>query len=82
MNKIKLIKDALASLIDRLAIKEYDEDGDLVYWESTCDEEFFYIDVAIKALEIIKNRECLFKGLSETTQGEYELLKGVLIDDC
>lgn len=33
----------------------------------------------LKALEIIKKRECLFKGLSEVTQEEYELLKEILL---
>lgn len=33
----------------------------------------------LKALKIIKNKECIFKGLSETTQEEYDLLKEVLL---
>ena len=37
------------------------------------------IEKELKALEIIKNKECIFKGLSETTQEEYELLKEVLL---
>lgn len=37
------------------------------------------IEKELKALEIIKKRECLFKGLSETTQEEYDLLKEVLL---
>lgn len=37
------------------------------------------IEKALKALEIIKKRECLFKGLSETTQEEYDLLKEILL---
>jgi len=35
----------------------------------------------LKVLEIIKKRECLFKGLSETTQEEYDLLKEVFRDE-
>ena len=33
----------------------------------------------LKALEIMKKKEVLFKGLNETTQEEYELLKEVLL---
>lgn len=37
------------------------------------------IEKELKALEIIKKKECIFKGLSETNQEEYELLKEVLL---
>ena len=40
--------------------------------------EFELVKKALKALEVIKKRECLFKGLSETTQEEYDLLKEVV----
>ena len=40
---------------------------------------YYVIEKELKALEIIKKRECLFKGLSETTQEEYDLLKEVLL---
>ena len=33
---------------------------------------------AKKALEIIVKKECLFKGLSEVSQDEFDLLKEVL----
>ena len=42
-------------------------------------EDLDIIETALKALEIVKKRECLFKGLSETTQEEYDLLKAVLL---
>ena len=32
----------------------------------------------LKALEIIKNKECIFKGLQDVSQEEYDLLKEVL----
>lgn len=37
------------------------------------------IEKALKALGIIKKRECIFKGLSETTQEEDDLLKEVVL---
>ena len=33
----------------------------------------------LKALEIIKKKECIFKGLQDVTQEEYNLLKEVLL---
>jgi hypothetical protein len=39
---------------------------------------FDIIDKQLKALEIIKEKECLFRGLSETTQEEFDLLREVL----
>ena len=36
------------------------------------------IETALKALEIIKKRKCLFKGLSEVNQEEFDLLKEAL----
>ena len=36
------------------------------------------IEKELKALEIIKNRECIFKGLQDVSQEEYELLKEIL----
>ena len=44
-----------------------------------CREDFSIVEKELIALEIIKKRECLFKGLSETTQEEYDLLKEVLL---
>ena len=35
------------------------------------------IEKELKALEIIKKRECLYKGLQEVSQKEYELLNEV-----
>ena len=37
------------------------------------------IEKELKALEIIKNKQCLFKGLQELTQEEYDLLKEILL---
>ena len=36
------------------------------------------VEKKLKALEIIKNRECIFKGLQDVSQEEYELLKEIL----
>lgn len=38
-----------------------------------------YIEKELKALEIIKNKECIFKGLQDVTQEEYDLLKEVCL---
>ena len=40
-------------------------------------KEFFGEE--LKALEIIKERECIFKGLSLVSQEEFDLLKEVLL---
>lgn len=32
-------KEALEKLVDRLAEKKYDENGNLIYWKSTTDKE-------------------------------------------
>ena len=47
----------------------------------TCKQKgkILIIEKELKALEIIKNKKCLFKGLSETTQEEYDLLKEVFL---
>ena len=37
------------------------------------------IEKSLKALEIIKNRECIFKGLQNVSQEEFDLLKEVLL---
>ena len=47
--------------------------------ECVVNDNFYTVEKELKALEIIKKRECLFKGLSETTQEEYDLLKEVLL---
>jgi hypothetical protein len=41
-------------------------------------EEIEIIEKSLKALEISKEKECLFRGLSETTQEEFDLLMEVL----
>ena len=43
------------------------------------DERVSIIERELKSLEIIRNKECIFKGLSETTQEEYDLLKEVML---
>lgn len=37
------------------------------------------IEKELKALEIIRKKDCLFSGLKYTTQEEYDLLKEVLL---
>ena len=37
------------------------------------------VEKELKAIEIIKNKDCLFKGLQDLTQEEYDLLKEVLL---
>lgn len=39
---------------------------------------FEIIEKDLKAFEIIKKRECIFRGLQDTTQEEYDLLREVL----
>lgn len=36
--------EALKNLADRFAIKKYDEEGDLIYWEGTIDREYAIIE--------------------------------------
>ena len=48
---------------------------DMHFWE----EKIKIIEKELKALEIIKNKECIFKGLQDVTQEEFDLLKEVLL---
>lgn len=50
-----------------------------IYYDGKVSDLFHVVGKELQALEIIKKRECLFKGLSETTQEEYDLLKEVLL---
>lgn len=83
MNKKLTLLEAFAKVKDRLEIWDCSEESD---WEEygtgyyECEEELDIIEKSLKALEIIKKRECLFKGLNETTQEEYDILKEVLND--
>lgn len=43
-----------------------------------CFETICEVEKSLLALEIIKNKECIFKGLQDVTQEEYDLLKEVL----
>lgn len=54
MNKELSPLEALEKLVDRLAIKKYDENGNLIYWESTTDKEYNIIETALKRLEKIE----------------------------
>lgn len=70
--------------IKRMKYKEGLFSNKLIDYEMTYGKYAFHkqipiIEKELKALEIIKNKECIFKGLSETTQEEYELLKEVLL---
>ena len=40
---------------------------------------FHIVGKELQALEIILNKECIFKGLQDVTQEEYDLLKEVLL---
>ena len=62
--------DALESLVDTMP---------LALIETNSMKYIKVIEKELKALEIIRKRECLFKGLSETTQEEFNLLKEVLL---
>ena len=42
-------------------------------------QDYKIIEKELKAIEIIKNKDCLFKGLQDLTQEEYDLLKEVLL---
>lgn len=55
---------ALEKLVDRLAIKKYDENGNLIYWQSTTDNEYPIIKTAIKENETLK--ECYENELKNT----------------
>lgn len=47
--------------------------------ETECEKIAKPIEKELKALEIIRNKECIFKGLQDVTQEEYDLLKEVLL---
>ena len=66
------------------ALKNIKREAETPYFSTLYDidmwrDDFATIEKELNALEIIKNKECIFKGLSETTQEEYELLKEVLL---
>lgn len=46
--------EALEKLVDKLAIKKYDENGNLIYWESTTDNEYTIIEKELKEYENLK----------------------------
>ncbi len=51
--------EALEIIVDRLAIKKYDESGNLTYWKSTIDEEYQVIEKELKDVdEIMSNHNC------------------------
>ena len=54
--------EALNNLVERLAIKKYDDKGNLICWESTIDKEYNIIETALKRLEEL---EKAFKLLSK-----------------
>lgn len=57
---------ALEKLVDRLAIKKYDENGNLIYWQSTTDNEYSIIKTALKDYEHSQQqRELYFKQAKE-----------------
>ena len=47
--------------------------------EKECEKIAEPIEKELKVIEIIRNKNCLFNGLRETTQEEFELLKEVLL---
>ena len=47
-------KEALNSIADKYAIKEYDKDGNLIKWAGTIDKEYLTIMKEIEILEILK----------------------------
>ena len=49
--------EALNIIVDKCAIKEYNENGDLISWIGTTDKEYIVIEKELKALEIIKNKK-------------------------
>ena len=50
-----------------------------MYPKSKMTKKLPIIEKELKALEIIKNKQCIFKGLQEVSQEEYDLLKEVLL---
>ena len=78
--------EALEDLVERHYLdKEGQEENDIIEQElkdyyalkKECEEAKWYQEH--KALEIIKNKECIFKGLQDVSQEEYDLLKEVLL---
>ena len=55
-------------------LKQNNKDGTHLF----DDELLEIIENSLKALEIIVKRECIFKGLTEVSQDEYDLLKEYL----
>ena len=86
MNETPTPLEALQRIKNRLYPLEIEEikiiENRLKYCDSLEQDFISMRDFKYKqldAIEIIKKKECLFKGLSELTQEEYELLKEVLL---
>lgn len=48
-------KEALNSIADKCAIKEYDKDGNLIKWVGTIDKEYLAIMKDLEVLDIMKS---------------------------
>lgn len=69
-------KEALESLVERLAVKKVDRSGNLVYWRSTTDTEYKVIESALNRLnELEKDNKSLKTALSVYEQNHEQALK-------
>lgn len=79
MKSLEYVENQIAKLKDDLQHYTMVEKDSALASQIRYDlEQFETIEKKIKALEIIKQRECIFKGLSETTQEELTFLLEVL----
>lgn len=69
-------KEALNSIADKCAIKEYDKNGNLIKWVGTIDKEYLTIMQDLEILEILKK---LAKGVIDLKEKNIDITKYVVL---
>ena len=62
-------KEALNSIADKYAIKEYDKDGNLIKWAGTIDKEYLTIMKDLEILDILRTYLKQVVHIKETSGG-------------
>lgn len=68
--------EVLEKLVDRLAIKKYDESGNLTYWKSTIGEEYQVIEKELKDYENLKLKH---RSMQDEVLNDFKKLKALEI---
>ena len=71
---------ALEKLVDRLAIKKYDENGNLIYWQSTTDNEYPIIENALKKYKVLQEVHKDFVDKNIKKLKALEIIKEKVLD--